>query len=48
MSSKNKTIEDYQKAGEGIFRKLHLDSYPVSIKYIKDIENDIPPESSDL
>ena len=42
MSSKNKSIEEYQKAGEDIFHKLHLDSYPVSIKYIKDIENDIP------
>jgi len=43
MSSKNKSIEEYQKAGEDIFHKLHLDSYPVSIKYIKDIENNIPP-----
>ena len=41
MSSKNKTIEDYQKAGEEIFDRLHLDSFPVSIKYIKDLEKDI-------
>ncbi len=31
MSSKNKTLEDYQNAGEEIFHKLHLDSFPVSI-----------------
>jgi uncharacterized protein (DUF169 family) len=43
MTSKNKTIEEYQKAGEEIFHKLHLKTYPVSIKYIKDIENEIPP-----
>jgi len=42
MSDNNLSIEKYQKAGEEIFHRLHLDSYPVSIKYIKDIEKDIP------
>ncbi|MFX0037015.1 MAG: DUF169 domain-containing protein [Candidatus Hermodarchaeota archaeon] len=43
MSIKKKTIEDYQKAGKEIFKKLHLNSFPISLKYIKDIENEIPP-----
>lgn len=42
MNSKIKTLEDYQKAGVEIFNELHLDSYPISIKYIRDIEKDIP------
>lgn len=29
-------LKDYQKAGEDIFHKLHLPTYPVAIKYIKD------------
>ncbi len=43
MSSKSKTKEDFQKAGEEIFEKLHLNSFPISLKYIRDIENEIPP-----
>lgn len=43
MSNKNMTLEDYQNAGEEIFNKLHLDSFPVSIKYIKDLKKEIPP-----
>ena len=42
MSSKIKTLEDYQKAGVEMFDKLHLNTYPISIKYIRDIENEIP------
>ncbi|NVM36689.1 MAG: DUF169 domain-containing protein [Candidatus Lokiarchaeota archaeon] len=42
MNSKIKTLEDYQKVGVEIFNELHLDSYPISIKYIRDIEKDIP------
>lgn len=42
MKGSKYSIDDYQRAGDEIFKKLHLDSFPVSIKYIKDIENDIP------
>jgi len=37
-----RSIEDYQKVGEDIFHKLHLTTYPVAIKYIKDINTEIP------
>ncbi|MHA1671109.1 MAG: DUF169 domain-containing protein [Promethearchaeota archaeon] len=37
-----KSIEDYQKGGEDLFHKLHLATYPVAIKYIKDINTEIP------
>ena len=37
------TIEDYQQAGEKLFNVLHLNTYPVSLKYIRDIETEIPP-----
>jgi uncharacterized protein (DUF169 family) len=37
-----RSIEDYQKVGEDIFHKLHLATYPVAIKYIKDINTEIP------
>ena len=40
---KTKTIEDYRKAGEELFNRMHLQTYPVSVKYIKDIETEIPP-----
>jgi len=43
MSYKNKTIEDYRKAGEEIFNTMHLQTYPVAVKYIKDLETEIPP-----
>ncbi len=36
-----KKLEDFQKAGEEIFDKLHLSTYPVGIKYIKE-ESEIP------
>jgi uncharacterized protein (DUF169 family) len=43
MSYKNKTIEEYKKAGEELFNVLHLNTYPVSLKYIRDLETEIPP-----
>ncbi|MFX0030919.1 MAG: DUF169 domain-containing protein, partial [Candidatus Hermodarchaeota archaeon] len=43
MSDKNKTIEDYRKAGVELFNRMHLQTYPVSVKYIKNIETEIPP-----
>jgi uncharacterized protein (DUF169 family) len=42
VSSKNTSLEDYQKAGEEIFNRLHLNTYPLSIKYIRDVEKEIP------
>jgi len=42
MGYKNKTIEDYRKAGLELFDVLHLNTYPVSLKYIKDLETEIP------
>ncbi|TFF90303.1 MAG: hypothetical protein EU548_03690 [Promethearchaeota archaeon] len=44
MSSKNKNLEEYQKAGQEIYDKLHFQTYPIGIKYIKD-EKEIPPEA---
>ncbi|TFF97806.1 MAG: hypothetical protein EU547_03300 [Promethearchaeota archaeon] len=41
MEKKSKLVEDYQQAGQEIFDKLHLATYPVSIKYIKN-ETEIP------
>jgi len=35
------TLEDYRKAGQELYHKLHLSSYPVAIKYIKDV-SEIP------
>ncbi len=32
------TIEEYQKAGQELFDKLHLATYPVAIKYIKNLK----------
>ena len=37
-----KKLEDYQKTGEEIFHKIHLATYPVAFKYIKNIETEIP------
>ncbi len=31
-----KSIEEFKEAGQQIFDKLHLSTYPVGIKYIKD------------
>jgi uncharacterized protein (DUF169 family) len=39
-----KTLEEYRKAGESIYRRLHLASYPVAIKYIKDLA-EVPADS---
>jgi uncharacterized protein (DUF169 family) len=44
LVKKNKSVEDYQKAGQEIFDQLHLATYPVGIRYIKN-EEEIPPES---
>jgi len=35
------TLEDYKKAGQELYHKLHLSSYPIAIKYIKDV-SEIP------
>ncbi|MFX0148000.1 MAG: DUF169 domain-containing protein [Candidatus Hodarchaeota archaeon] len=37
----NKSKEDYQKAGQEIYDKLHLATYPIAIKYYKD-KSEIP------
>jgi len=44
MSSKNKNLEEYQKVGQELYDKLHFQSYPIGIKYIKD-ESEIPSEA---
>ena len=38
--------EDYQKAGQEIYEKLHLATYPVAIKYYKEsgLDKHIKPE----
>ena len=36
-----RTLEDYRSYGQDLYHKLHLSTYPVSIKYIKS-EDDIP------
>ncbi len=33
-----KSIEEYRRAGEDLYHKLHLSTYPVAIKYIKNID----------
>jgi uncharacterized protein (DUF169 family) len=38
------TIEDYRKAGQELYDKLHLATYPVAIKYIKDLK-EIPDKA---
>lgn len=45
MEKRNKNIEDYMKAGQEIFNELHLATYPVSIKYIKE-KTEIPKSAS--
>ena len=40
--SKIYTLDDYQKAGHDLYKKLHLVSYPVAIRYIKDL-SEVPP-----
>ena len=32
-----KTLDDYKKAGQELYDKLHLSTYPIAIKYIKDV-----------
>jgi uncharacterized protein (DUF169 family) len=31
-------LEDYRKAGQELFDKIHLSTYPVAIKYLKDLK----------
>jgi uncharacterized protein (DUF169 family) len=38
------TIEDYRKAGQELYDKLHLATYPVAIKYIKNLK-EIPDKA---
>lgn len=38
------TIEEYRKAGQELYDKLHLATYPVAIKYIKDLK-EIPDKA---
>ncbi len=33
-----KTLEDYRKAGQELYHKLHLSTYPIGIAYIKDVK----------
>ena len=40
--SKIYTLDDYQVAGNDLYNKLHLVSYPVAIRYIKDL-SEVPP-----
>lgn len=40
--SKIYTLDDYQKAGNELYEILHLVSYPVAIRYIKDL-SEVPP-----
>lgn len=37
-------LEDWRKLGEELYHRLHLPTYPVAIKYIKD-ESEIPAEA---
>ena len=32
-----KTLEEYRKAGKDLYNRLHLSTYPIAIKYIKDM-----------
>jgi uncharacterized protein (DUF169 family) len=32
-----KTLEEYRQAGKSVYDKLHLQTYPVAVKYIKDL-----------
>ncbi len=32
-----RTLEEYRKAGISIYDRLHLQTYPVAIKYIRDL-----------
>ena len=36
-----KTLDDYSKAGQELYHKLHLATYPIAIKYIK-VLSEIP------
>jgi uncharacterized protein (DUF169 family) len=37
-------LSDYRKAGVALYEKLHLATYPVAIKYLRD-ESEIPPKT---
>ncbi len=41
MKKNAKTLKDYQKAGQELYDRLHLSTYPVAIHYIQ-TEKDIP------
>ena len=36
--TKSLSIEDYQKSGDEIFRKLHTATHPIAVKYIKSLD----------
>ena len=36
-----RTLEEYQKVGQELYHKLHLSTYPIAVKYIKDV-SEIP------
>ncbi len=38
-------IDDYKTAGEKLYHQLHLATYPVAIKYIKN-EDEIPKDAT--
>jgi len=40
--SKIYTLDEYQKAGNDLYEKLHLVSHPVAVRYIKDL-SEVPP-----
>ncbi|MBD3216017.1 MAG: hypothetical protein GF311_25620 [Candidatus Lokiarchaeota archaeon] len=44
MSNKNKNIVEYQQAGQELYEKLHFQTYPVGITYIKKMD-EIPHEA---
>ena len=37
-------LSDYRKAGVDLYEKLHLATYPIAVKYIRD-ESEIPPKA---
>ena len=40
--SKIYTLDEYQKAGNDLYEKLHLVSHPVAVRYIKEL-SEVPP-----
>ena len=41
--TKNYSLEEYQKSGDELFRKLHTATHPIAVKYIKNLDE--VPES---